>query len=139
MTTTASRSWPGLVRSFVLGRRIGSATALPIAGCSSVLGASVAKMLEKRAEYPCFVAFAPGHGGIPMTTEAPEHVEHICSLAELQASEHKVVALGGHTIALFYHDAAVSAVDNRCPHLGRPLSRGTRKYGILTCHWHPYR
>ena len=71
-----------------------------------------------------------------MTTEAPEHVEHICSLAELKASEHKVVALGGHTIALFFHDGAVSAVDNRCPHMGFPLSRGTVQDGILTCHWH---
>ena len=28
------------------------------------------------------------------------------------------------------------AVDNRCPHMGFPLHRGTVSDGILTCHWH---
>ena len=28
------------------------------------------------------------------------------------------------------------ALDNRCPHMGFPLSRGTTKDGILTCDWH---
>jgi hypothetical protein len=27
-------------------------------------------------------------------------------------------------------------VDNRCPHLGFPLHRGSVQDGILTCHWH---
>src|SRR5262249_5103360 len=30
----------------------------------------------------------------------------------------------------------VYAVDNRCPHMGFPLSRGTVRDGLLTCHWH---
>lgn len=30
----------------------------------------------------------------------------------------------------------VLAVDNRCPHMGFPLDRGTVRDGILTCHWH---
>ena len=41
-----------------------------------------------------------------------------------------------HTIALFYHNSKVYAVDNRCPHMGFPLSNGTVKDSILTCHWH---
>ena len=43
---------------------------------------------------------------------------------------------GGHTIAVFFHDEKVYAVDNRCPHMGFPLDRGSVKDGILTCHWH---
>ena len=39
-------------------------------------------------------------------------------------------------LSVFYHDGNVSAVDNRCPHLGFPLHRGTVKDGVLTCHWH---
>ena len=27
-------------------------------------------------------------------------------------------------------------MDNRCPHMGFPLDRGTVRDGILTCHWH---
>ena len=47
-----------------------------------------------------------------------------------------VVTGGGHTIAVFYHQGQVYAVDNRCPHMGFPLAKGTVKGGILTCHWH---
>ena len=55
---------------------------------------------------------------------------------ELKARGCTVVTGGGHTIALFHHDGQVYAVDNRCPHMGFPLDRGTVKEGILTCHWH---
>ena len=47
-----------------------------------------------------------------------------------------VVTGGGHTIAVFAKDDGFAAVDNRCPHMGFPLDRGTVKNGILTCHWH---
>ena len=47
-----------------------------------------------------------------------------------------VVTGGGHAIAVFHHDGTVHAVDNRCPHMGFPLDRGSVKDGILTCHWH---
>jgi nitrite reductase/ring-hydroxylating ferredoxin subunit len=43
---------------------------------------------------------------------------------------------GGHSLALFFHDGRIHAVDNRCPHMGFPLHRGTLQEGILTCHWH---
>jgi nitrite reductase/ring-hydroxylating ferredoxin subunit len=44
-----------------------------------------------------------------------------------------------HGIVVFLHDGRPHAVDNRCPHLGFPLARGTVKDGILTCHWHHWR
>ena len=39
-------------------------------------------------------------------------------------------------IALFHTPEGIFAVDNRCPHMGFPLDRGTVKDCILTCHWH---
>jgi hypothetical protein len=30
----------------------------------------------------------------------------------------------------------IFALDNRCPHIGFPLERGSVEDGILTCHWH---
>jgi nitrite reductase/ring-hydroxylating ferredoxin subunit len=39
-------------------------------------------------------------------------------------------------ILICWHDGEVFALDNRCPHMGFPLSKGTLKDGILTCHWH---
>jgi nitrite reductase/ring-hydroxylating ferredoxin subunit len=48
----------------------------------------------------------------------------------------RVVSAGERAVAVFHHDGGVSAVDNRCPHMGFPLHRGTVRDGILTCHWH---
>lgn len=46
------------------------------------------------------------------------------------------VQAGGRTLALFKYGEQVYALDNRCPHMGFPLERGTVHDGILTCHWH---
>jgi nitrite reductase/ring-hydroxylating ferredoxin subunit len=43
-------------------------------------------------------------------------------------------------IAVYVYDGdRVAAVDNRCPHLGFPLHKGSVKDGLLTCHWHEAR
>ncbi|MDQ3466752.1 MAG: Rieske 2Fe-2S domain-containing protein [Chloroflexota bacterium] len=49
-----------------------------------------------------------------------------------------VVSGGRHGIAVFPSSTsdAVYAVDNRCPHMGFPLHKGSVADGILTCHWH---
>ena len=58
------------------------------------------------------------------------------SLEELKQQGCLVVGAGGHTIAVYWHEDRPWAVDNRCPHMGFPLSRGTVCEGLLTCHWH---
>jgi nitrite reductase/ring-hydroxylating ferredoxin subunit len=58
------------------------------------------------------------------------------SLEELRGAGRLVVHLGGHTICLLVDGGEVYAVDNRCPHMGFPLHRGSVGDGILTCHWH---
>ena len=58
------------------------------------------------------------------------------SVEEIKDAGCRVVTGGGHAIAVIYHDGRVHAVDNRCPHMGFPLDRGSVSGGILTCHWH---
>ncbi len=58
------------------------------------------------------------------------------TVEEIKARGCTVVTGGGHAIAVFHHDDELFAVDNRCPHMGFPLDRGSVKDGILTCHWH---
>jgi len=65
-----------------------------------------------------------------------EPLVRAASLAELRASGRLVVHLDRHTLCLFADGDQVYAVDNRCPHMGFPLHRGTLCDGILTCHWH---
>jgi nitrite reductase/ring-hydroxylating ferredoxin subunit len=61
---------------------------------------------------------------------------HAGSLAELMAKG-RLVVHGRHSpILLVYDGGRVFALDNRCPHMGFPLERGSVEDGILTCHWH---
>ena len=63
----------------------------------------------------------------------------VATYEELRAKGVIVVQGKDRPIAVYEHDGKVSAVDNRCPHLGFPLHKGTVKDGILTCHWHQAR
>jgi nitrite reductase/ring-hydroxylating ferredoxin subunit len=58
------------------------------------------------------------------------------TLEELEQKGYLSVTAQGHDIVVFYHEGEVHALDNRCPHMGFPLSRGSTKDGILTCDWH---
>ena len=58
------------------------------------------------------------------------------TVEEIKTRGCTVVTGGGHAIVVFHHDGELFAVDNRCPHMGFPLDRGSVKDGILTCHWH---
>ncbi len=58
------------------------------------------------------------------------------SLDELKAKG-RLVLHGNHPPLLVVYDRGrVFALDNRCPHMGFPLERGSVEDGILTCHWH---
>ena len=58
------------------------------------------------------------------------------SIAEIAREGMKVVAAEGRTILVVHDEGRLYALDNRCPHMGFPLSRGAVRDGILTCHWH---
>jgi len=52
-------------------------------------------------------------------------------------SKRRLVVRGSHRPILVVADGdRVYALDNRCPHMGFPLDRGSIEDGILTCHWH---
>jgi nitrite reductase/ring-hydroxylating ferredoxin subunit len=70
-----------------------------------------------------------------MTTTTRTRV-HVGTVDDIQARGCVQVSGGGHGIAVFAHEGHFYAVDNRCPHMGFPLSRGTVHDGLLTCHWH---
>jgi nitrite reductase/ring-hydroxylating ferredoxin subunit len=61
---------------------------------------------------------------------------HVGNLEDLRAKG-RIVIRGRHRPILLVHDnGRVFALDNRCPHMGFPLDRGSIEDGILTCHWH---
>ncbi len=69
-------------------------------------------------------------------TTTTERLFSAGTVEEVRARGCTVVTGGGHAIAVFPLGDRFAAVDNRCPHMGFPLDRGTVSNGILTCHWH---
>ncbi|HEY7242470.1 MAG TPA: Rieske (2Fe-2S) protein [Xanthobacteraceae bacterium] len=58
------------------------------------------------------------------------------TLEDLKRKERLVVRGQHRPILVVGHGERVVALDNRCPHMGFPLDRGSMEDGILTCHWH---
>jgi nitrite reductase/ring-hydroxylating ferredoxin subunit len=66
-------------------------------------------------------------------TTGTVRVGTLAELAELGCMTTKV---GNRPVCVFFDDGQVFAVEDRCPHMGFPLHRGTVEGGLLTCHWH---
>jgi nitrite reductase/ring-hydroxylating ferredoxin subunit len=58
------------------------------------------------------------------------------TLEELRVKGRLVVHGRHRPVLLLNEGGQVFALDNRCPHMGFPLERGSVEDGILTCHWH---
>jgi nitrite reductase/ring-hydroxylating ferredoxin subunit len=71
-----------------------------------------------------------------MVKESSKSIIPVGTLEELKQKGCLSITGQEHDIVLFYHEEKVYALDNRCPHMGFPLSRGSTKDGILTCDWH---
>ena len=62
---------------------------------------------------------------IPVMVEEPNKSIPVGTLEELKQKGYLSVTAKGHDIVVFYHEGEVHALDNRCPHMGFPLSRGS--------------
>src|SRR4051794_27798476 len=67
---------------------------------------------------------------------ATPHFVRAGTLAELKLKGRLVVHGRHRPVLVAYDNGRVFALDNRCPHMGFPLDRGSIEDGILTCHWH---
>jgi nitrite reductase/ring-hydroxylating ferredoxin subunit len=64
------------------------------------------------------------------------HHVKVATLSDFNQTGCITATANGHTLALFKYGENIFAVDNRCPHMGFPLSKGTVRDGILICYWH---
>jgi nitrite reductase/ring-hydroxylating ferredoxin subunit len=60
----------------------------------------------------------------------------IGSLDELREKGCVAGKVGSQPVCVFLSEGHPFAVDDRCPHMGFPLHRGSVENGLLTCHWH---
>jgi nitrite reductase/ring-hydroxylating ferredoxin subunit len=58
------------------------------------------------------------------------------SLVNLEEKQMITVHGADRPLLLCWHEGRVFALDNRCPHMGFPLAKGSLDDGLLTCHWH---
>src|SRR5215213_8792554 len=58
------------------------------------------------------------------------------SFEALQTEGRLLTKAGGHGVCVFWHEGRPYALDDRCPHMGFPLHRGSLEAGLVTCHWH---
>ena len=70
-----------------------------------------------------------------MQTSIPDFV-HAGAVSELKAKGRLVLHGPHRPVLVVYDNGRIFALDNRCPHMGFPLDRGSVQDGILTCHWH---
>ncbi|MBD1842619.1 Rieske (2Fe-2S) protein [Cyanobacteria bacterium FACHB-63] len=70
-----------------------------------------------------------------MSTSVENYVR-AAKVEDVRNAGRLVVATAGQTLLLISVDDKIYAVDNRCPHMGFPLHRGTVQDCILTCDWH---
>ncbi|MGZ5892381.1 MAG: Rieske 2Fe-2S domain-containing protein, partial [Caldimonas sp.] len=76
----------------------------------------------------------------PSSPEAEPAWTRAIELERLRASGRATVKIGAKQLALFVHDGAVHACNNRGPHEGYPLVEGALDAGcLLTCHWHNWK
>ncbi|MFW5911375.1 MAG: Rieske (2Fe-2S) protein [Halolamina sp.] len=66
----------------------------------------------------------------------PDGYVEIADESTLREEGRTVASAGGTPVAVFYHEGEYRAVNNRCPHMGFPLSEGSVDEGVLTCEWH---
>ena len=62
--------------------------------------------------------------------------QSVGTLDDLEAQGYLTGKVGSAPVCVFLCDGEAYAVDDRCPHMGFPLHRGSVENGLLTCHWH---
>ena len=56
---------------------------------------------------------------------------------EIPPGGSKVVQVNEHRLAIFNWEGTILAIDNTCPHQGRPLGEGyLEESGVVSCPWH---
>ena len=77
-----------------------------------------------------------GMPGQPETDPSQLTWHRLCAAADVDESGCKPFTVDGTHLALFKYEGSFHAVDNRCPHMGYPMSEGSVRDGVLICHWH---
>ena len=73
---------------------------------------------------------------IEVTNDKDLVYHQLCLVNEFDTVEGKPFHINGTHLGVFKYEDKFYAVDNRCPHMGYPMSQGSVRDGVLICHWH---
>jgi nitrite reductase/ring-hydroxylating ferredoxin subunit len=74
---------------------------------------------------------------VSQTDDPGDMVFHeLCAATDIAADVGSPFTIDGNHLAVFRYKDGFYACDNRCPHMGYPLSEGSVRDGVLICHWH---
>jgi nitrite reductase/ring-hydroxylating ferredoxin subunit len=70
----------------------------------------------------------------------PSSIEYVtvAHVSEIPPGSVRAVQAGERFYALVNLDGVLHAVDNNCPHMGGPLSKGSLRGKSLICPWHAW-
>ncbi|QKY20031.1 Rieske (2Fe-2S) protein [Halolamina sp. CBA1230] len=71
-----------------------------------------------------------------MAATVPDGYVAVADESTLREAGRTVASADGTPVVVFHHEGEFRAVNNRCPHMGFPLSEGSVDEGVLTCEWH---
>ena len=80
--------------------------------------------------------FAFEESSLPDVDPATLVYHKLCPADEVEEGVGKPFTVESAHLALFLYQGRFHAVDNRCPHMGFPMSKGSIRDGVLICHWH---
>ena len=86
---------------------------------------------EKNAD-----SFKFGDFSTPDVDPATYVYRQLAPASDFVEGEGKPFTVEGTHLAVFLYEGKFQAVDNRCPHMGYPMSQGSIRDGVLICHWH---
>jgi len=61
---------------------------------------------------------------------------HVVAATDTLTDQPRFFTIDGHELAVWKSEGGTTAVINRCPHMGAPLSEGRLRDGVLICPWH---
>ncbi len=81
--------------------------------------------------------YSKKYGDDPITQSEPKmSYMKLASTEEVPAGTMKAIQINGRKILLANMNGKFFALDDRCPHIGKPLSKGTLHDGCVTCPYH---
>ena len=81
-------------------------------------------------------SFTFGDFSTPDVDPATYVYHQLAPASDFVEGEGKPFTVEGTHLAVFLYEGKFQAVDNRCPHMGYPMSQGSIRDGVLICHWH---